>query len=91
MLRPFYSDEDEQRFIDNVFSLYFDAYLVRAACEAKYGKFLKFAEYQDIEDIKLDKHQLNSLKRSDTLLELAFAKHFLNYGDWNEENRNETI
>ena len=57
---------------------------------SKYGKFLKFEEKQDIESMKLEKKKLKNLKRADTLLDLAFSKHFLNYADWQGDKKNET-
>ena len=90
-LKPFDSKEEEQEFIDQIFQLYVDAYFIRAACEIKYGNFLKIQNYEKVEEIKLSEDIIENIKRSDTLLDLAFAKRFLNYGDWAGDGKVESI
>lgn len=82
ILRTFENDEEEQEFINKFFELYCDAYIIRGACEHKYGKNLPIIDYKAVKDIVKQMDEIEKMKREDTLLDLQFAKHFLNYKNY---------
>jgi hypothetical protein len=59
-----------------------DAYIIRGACEHKYGDFLPIIQHKSVSEITKKKQEVNAMKRNDTLLNLQFAKHFLNYKNY---------
>ena len=48
ILRTFESDEEEQEFINKIFELYCDAYIIRGACLHKYGKSLQIIDHKSV-------------------------------------------